>query len=97
MPREAHQHSCAGTGFIVLDVIRNSVGNNSTEKRFAGGSCGNVLTILAYFGWNANAVGRIGDDHAGRELVADLGKWGVETKLLEVEPGRGTPAGGVGR
>lgn len=91
MPREAHQHSCVGTGFIVLDVIRNSVGTSATERRFAGGSCGNVLTILAYFGWDANAVGRIGDDHAGRELVADLGKWGVETKLLQVEAGRGTP------
>ncbi|WP_408891635.1 PfkB family carbohydrate kinase [Myxococcus faecalis] len=80
-----------GTGFIVLDVIRNSIGTSATERRFAGGSCGNVLTILAYFGWGANAVGRIGDDHAGRELVADLAKWGVETKLLQVEAGRGTP------
>lgn len=91
MPRETRQHSCVGTGFIVLDVIRNSVRTSTTEKRFAGGSCGNVLTILAYFGWDANAVGRIGDDHAGRELVADLAKWGVETKLLQVETGRGTP------
>lgn len=91
MPREAHQHSCVGTGFIVLDVIRNSVGTAATEKRFAGGSCGNVLTILAYFGWNSNAVGRIGDDHVGRELVADLSAWNVNTKLLQVEAGRGTP------
>lgn len=91
MPREARPHSCVGTGFIVLDVIRESVGANATEKRLAGGSCGNVLTILAYFGWEANAVGRIGSDHAGRELVADLGKWGVQTKLLQVEAGRGTP------
>lgn len=91
MPREAHQHTCVGTGFIVLDVIRSSVAATATEKRFAGGSCGNVLTVLAYFGWDASAVGRIGDDHAGRELIADLGKWGVDTKLLQVEPGRGTP------
>lgn len=91
MPRKNHQNSCVGTGFIVLDVIRNSVGASATEKRFAGGSCGNVLTILAYFGWETNAVGRIGDDHAGQELVADLGKWGVKTKLLKVETGRGTP------
>ncbi len=91
MPREAHQHSCVGTGFIVLDVIRNSVGTTATEKRFAGGSCGNVLTILAYFGWNANAVGRIGDDHVGHELVNDLSKWHVNTKLLQMEAGRGTP------
>lgn len=91
MPRETHLRSCVGTGFIVLDVIRNSVGSSATEQCFAGGSCGNVLAILSYLGWDANAVGRIGDDHAGRELVADLGKWGVETKLLQVEAGRGTP------
>lgn len=91
MPREVHQHSCVGTGFIVLDVIRNAVGTTATEKRFAGGSCGNILTILAYFGWTANAVGRIGDDHPGSELLADLEKWGVRTELLRVEPGRGTP------
>lgn len=91
MPREAHQHSCVGTGFIVLDVIRNSAGTTATERRFAGGSCGNVLTILAYFGWDSNAVGRIGDDHVGRELVADLSKWHVNTRLLQVEAGRGTP------
>ena len=91
MPRDAHHHTCVGTGFIVLDVIRSIVGTGATEKRFAGGSCGNVLTILAYFGWDANAVGRIGDDHAGRELLADLGNWGVDTQLLQVEAGRGTP------
>lgn len=91
MPREPHQHSCVGTGFIVLDVIRTSVGPSATEKRYAGGSCGNVLTILSYFGWNANAVGRIGDDHVGHELVEDLWKWRVNTKLLQMEAGRGTP------
>lgn len=91
MSREAYQHSCVGTGFIVLDVIRNTVGIGATEKRFAGGSCGNVLAILAYFGWTARAVGRIGDDHPGRELLADLEKWGVHTELLQVEAGRGTP------
>jgi fructokinase len=91
MPRDAHQHTCVGTGFIVLDVIRNSVGTSATEKRFAGGSCGNVLTILAYLGWNSNAVGRIGDDHVGHELIVDLSKWGVDTELLKMEAGRGTP------
>lgn len=90
MRREAHQR-CIGTGLIVLDVVRNMVGRSVTERRFAGGSCGNVLTILAYFGWDANAVGRIGDDHVGRELIADFKKWGVKTELLQLEAGRGTP------
>lgn len=91
MPRDPSRLRCVGTGFIVLDVIRNAVSTNVTEKRLAGGSCGNVLTILAYFGWGANAVGRIGDDQPGRELLADLKKWGVDTKFLQIEGGRGTP------
>jgi fructokinase len=91
MPREIHQRGCVGTGFIVLDVIRNSVGATAVERRMAGGSCANVLAILAYFGWDASAVGRIGHDNAGRELIADLSRWHVNTNLLEVEVGRGTP------
>lgn len=91
MPREAHKQTCVGTGFIVLDVIRSAAEHGSTEKRFAGGSCGNVLAILSYFGWTTNAVGRIGDDNAGRELLRDLGKWGVRTDWLRIEGGRGTP------
>lgn len=57
----------------------------------ARSACSVLITILAYFGWDANAIGRIGDDHAGRELVQDLGRWGVGTKLLQVEQGKGTP------
>lgn len=91
MLREAHRQSCVGTGFIVLDVIRNTIETTVTEKRFAGGSCGNVLSILAYLGWDSNAVGRIGDDHVGRELIADLNRWHVNTNLLQVEIGRATP------
>ena len=91
MSRNAHQYCCVGTGFIVLDVIRNSNERGSPEIRTAGGSCGNVMAILAYLGWNANPVGRIGDDRAGRELIADLCRWGVNTKFLHVEPKWGTP------
>lgn len=91
MPHSSNQCGCVGTGFIVLDLIRDAVASNTTERRFAGGSCGNVLAILAYFGWHAHAVGRIGDDPAGLELIADLENWGVQTNLLRVESGRGTP------
>lgn len=91
MPHEPHKRTCVGTGLIVLDIVRSVMGNRATEKRFAGGSCGNVLAILSYFGWVANAVGRIGDDQAGRELLRDLGQWGVRTEWLRVESGRATP------
>ena len=55
---------CLGTGLVVLDVVMN--GNpHSRSKVWAGGSCGNVLTILSYLGWNAFPITRLGNDDAG--------------------------------
>lgn len=82
-----------GTGFIVLDVIRRLDGGAGSldERRRAGGTCGNVLAILAFLGHRAEAVGRAGADVFGRELADDLGRWGVGTAHIEAEPGRPTP------
>lgn len=84
--------TCVGTGFIALDVIRRSL-NDATvlERRHAGGSCGNVLAILAHLGLRTTAVGRIGNDSAGHELVADLQRVGVDTSPLVEEDARATP------
>jgi fructokinase len=83
---------CVGTGFIALDVIRSAVSDNTTlERRHAGGSCGNVLADLAFLGMHSSAVGRIGNDVAGGELLADLRRCGVDVTLLAVEEGRRTP------
>lgn len=83
---------CVGTGFVVLDIIRRALDERTTlERRHAGGSCGNVLAILSYLGVNASAVGRIGDDLAGGELLADLRGCKVDVRLLAAEQGRRTP------
>lgn len=92
---DARAITCVGTGFIVLDVIRRVTGSGAAqvldERRHAGGTCGNVLAILAFLGHRAEAVGRVGDDVFGRELEADLRRWGVGTAHLEAEAGRPTP------
>jgi fructokinase len=83
---------CVGTGFVALDIIRRALDANTTlERRHAGGSCGNVLAILSYLGMRTTAVGRIGDDPAGTELLADLQRCKVDVKFLAVEQGRRTP------
>jgi sugar/nucleoside kinase (ribokinase family) len=83
---------CVGTGFIALDVIRSAMSDDTTiERRRVGGSCGNVLADLAFLGMNASAVGRIGNDVAGGELLADLRRSGVDATFLSVEEGRWTP------
>lgn len=92
MPNNAKHPTCVGTGFIVLDLIRQAIERNTTiERRYAGGSCGNVLAILSYLGVRSQAVGRIGDDAAGKELLADLKHWKVDVTRLVAETNRRTP------
>jgi fructokinase len=83
---------CVGTGFVALDIIRSAFDENTTvERRHAGGSCGNVLAALSYLGLNASIVGRIGNDVAGGELIADLRRCKVDVTFLAAEVGRRTP------
>ena len=81
---------CLGAGFVALDIVR-SINGRITERRFAGGSCGNVLTILSYLGWKSAPIARIGDDQPGRELVKDLENWSVDTRFLLRETTAHTP------
>jgi fructokinase len=53
------------------------------EKVTAGGSCGNVLAILAFLGWKSYPVGRLGTDSRAKSLLADLQECRVETKFVK--------------
>lgn len=76
--------TCTGTGLIVLDMVYGF--DNSDPKRFAGGSCTNVLTILSYLGWDSYPIGRIADDETSNLIKKDLSTWGVSTDYLHVNP-----------
>ena len=66
---------------MALDVILN--GSPSTlPKLSAGGSCGNVLSILAYLGWNSYPIARLSNNRAGKELLLDLMRWHIHTEHL---------------
>lgn len=80
---------CAGTGLVVLDVIYD--GGRAKPYFLAGGSCGNVMTILAYLGWDSYPMARLGDDSEGRRVVGDMKKWGTRTDFLSVEADVETP------
>ena len=79
-----------GTGLIALDVIIDS---ETTVKPtlVAGGTCGNVLASLAFFGWTSYPVARLNGDAASRILQEDLAGWGVELKFATQVPQRSTP------
>ena len=90
--KHAGQHAprIVGTGLIALDVVYRDRG--ARPKQIAtGGTCGNVLAILAYLGWRSVPLARFADDPACKRITADLARWEVDTSLLSIEPSTPTP------
>jgi sugar/nucleoside kinase (ribokinase family) len=72
-----------GAGFLVLDLILQDTETVPARTNVvAGGSCGNVLAVLAYLGWNAYPVAQLGDNVAANMLCQDLVRWGVKTDFI---------------
>lgn len=78
---------CVGAGFVALDIVESSVHSFAA----AGGSCGNVMAILAWLGWDAKPVARIGADWAGELLTTDMDRAGADTSSLLLEERAKTP------
>lgn len=79
--------TAVGSGFIALDVIENEDGENFST----GGTCGNVLSMLAWLGWSSYPVGRLGKDAAGDFVLERLADIGVETDCIRQDTGTPTP------
>ena len=78
-----------GTGLVALDVILRS--KNGNPSVLTGGTCANVLGILAYLGWRSHPICRIGDDTAAKLVLADLRSLGMWLDLASVCPSARTP------
>ena len=78
-----------GIGLVSLDVILED--KSSHPHVAAGGTCGNVMTILSRFGWNARPVGRLADDNVASIVMSDLERWDVDTSWMRLRPAARTP------
>jgi fructokinase len=60
------------------------VGKNRVRanERYAGGSCGNVLSILSHFEWKSFPVARLGRDRLAQTVLDDLKHCGVNTNFV---------------
>ncbi|MCY4554943.1 MAG: PfkB family carbohydrate kinase [Chloroflexi bacterium] len=73
--------ACWGAGFVAMDVV------DMDGEKFAttGGSCGNVMAILAWLGWKARPIARLGADVTGNFIREELSELGVDTGCLTEE------------
>ena len=78
---------CIGAGFVAMDIVEAENG------RFAavGGSCGNVMALLAWMGRRAVPVARLGLDGPGAFVREEFEEIGVQTCNLTDEMSVQTP------
>ena len=84
------QLSCVGSGLVTLDIVVDTESPDHYMAR-SGGSCGNVMNILAYLGWRAYPITRLGQDNAARIVLDDLAQFGVDTAFIDREAAVSTP------
>ena len=87
-----HPPVCCGAGLVALDIILDDNEDSKvTPQSATGGSCGNVLTMLAYLGWSSYPIARLADDPASSEIIFDLQRWNVNVKMVERSKDGSTP------
>jgi fructokinase len=79
-----------GTGLIALDLVM-SADPAAPVRSWAGGTCGNVLSILAYLGWDAFPIARLNGDPASQRVKQDMKRWGVRLDFAGCKPTSHTP------
>ena len=79
-----------GTGLIALDVVMGT-NPDAPVGCWTGGTCGNVLCILAALGWDAYPVARMNGGAASDRVRGDMARWGVHLDWTACAPTAHTP------
>lgn len=87
--RRRKRPSICGLGLVAFDHVTDSTGKRLHSQ--AGGTCGNVLTILGSLGWHSSPIARLRQDPVGRLVRSDLQRFGVDTSWIGLKPEVPTP------
>lgn len=79
----------SGAGFITLDVMLG--GGSQLVYTGIGGSTGNVLSILAFLGWESLPLVNLGRDHVGATIHREFSKLGANMRHVRLERGLTSP------
>src|SRR4051794_28563064 len=79
-----------GIGLVALDLVLGP-DPQTPVRSWAGGTCGNVLSILAYLGWESYPIARMNGDPASDRVRSDMARWGVRLDYVSCPPTTHTP------
>ena len=78
---------CVGAGLISLDVLIWD-GQKAPVSYYVGGTCGNVMMILSYMGWETYPIARLDGTKDGMRVLADMEKHNVHTDFVSTNDGK---------
>jgi len=90
MKPNASKPSIFGTGLVALDLVMG-LDPHSPVQSWAGGTCGNVMAIMSYLGWDSYPIARMNGDPASERARADFETWNVHLDFAECAPTGHTP------
>lgn len=79
-----------GAGLISLDVLIRD-GERLPVSYYVGGTCGNVMMILAHMGWNSYPIARLDGTRDTTRILADMKKHNVHTDFITTDDDGKTP------
>jgi ribokinase len=80
----------AAVGELLVDVVADGKGHEARVRVRPGGSAFNAAVTAAASGADATAVGTVGDDPAGRMILAELAARGVRAEVAVSDGPTGT-------
>lgn len=86
---EITRPSISGSGFVTLDVTLDQA--SRVTYRGVGGTTGNVLSILAFFGWRSMPVLNVGSDRIGQAILREFREIGADVRHMSANPTLETP------
>ncbi len=90
MTRSTARPKIFGTGLIALDLVIG-MDSEAPVHSWTGGTCGNVLSIMAYLGWDSYPIARMNGDPASERVRVDMARWGVKLDFTDCAPTGHTP------
>ena len=80
---------CIGAGLVSLDILMH--GYEETISYKVGGTCGNVMMILAYMGWESYPIARLNGSAQSQMMLEDMQINGVHTDFVTTLEDGATP------
>lgn len=76
-----------GAGLISLDVLIRD-GQRFPISYYVGGTCGNVMMILSYMGWESYPIARLDGTKDTERVLSDMVKHAVHTDFISTNDGK---------